>query len=815
MAVQPLCISVPPSSTDGSAQRAHRALRRFQRGALMEDDVEADDGPITELVHMHKVIRMELVNLEASAMELAGPFDECKLRALESRFSFLEAMLKDHSKAEDEIVLPALTNRLRSLAKQFEVHGDHHVHTPPQPAEPDQHGVSAPYSCDHENEDRFFCAIAELLQSTLVTADLSVRAQLVAQAVHKLTVLDTNLGFHLSREEKELLPLMRKLFTHQEQLQLADQVSKTIPSVWMLRVHAAGTVRIVDPVDIICVIHEAIRGEFKDIELASRRVDPARDTEVAALAERFHTLWNVVKDHSQGEDRVFFPALDARLRQRGELAVSKSFEMEHDCERHLFEELHKLIHRALAPEVAAREREELLSEIRVRSSTLVESLALHLLKEEREILPQLRSFFSQEEQEALMGRIIGHRPSAMLEQMLPWMVQSLSESESRNMMRHIRKVTMGTMFEKWLSCWWVFPEDEEGTGRPAATLRDGAGTGAGVEGEGAMEEEGPGSAEDVEAAIRAVARDPSIDVQAKTARIQALMTRRWRQGRDHSPNRVGALDRHLEACGATTSSSTSDPLGTDLNPTYHSTERGVLGCAHYQRSCKLRAACCGRFFTCRVCHDDASDHTMDRYATREMLCMRCSTVQPVGPTCRSPVCCGRPLARYYCHICKFFDDDGGKWIYHCPFCNICRMGRGLGIDFFHCMRCNACMAMSLREHRCLQNSLESNCPICNQYMFTSTTQVKMLRCGHYMHTDCFRSYVQNQYTCPICLKSLGDMSALFAQLDTLVANDVLPAEYAGRTSHIYCNDCEQKSTVRFHFLYHRCGHCASYNTRVT
>ena len=31
---------------------------------------------------------------------------------------------------------------------------------------------------------------------------------------------------------------------------------------------------------------------------------------------------------------------------------------------------------------------------------------------------------------------------------------------------------------------------------------------------------------------------------------------------------------------------------------------------------------------------------------------------------------------------------------------------------------------------------------------------------------------------------------------------------------ILCNDCERKGQAPFHFVYHKCPHCASYNTRV-
>jgi hypothetical protein len=34
--------------------------------------------------------------------------------------------------------------------------------------------------------------------------------------------------------------------------------------------------------------------------------------------------------------------------------------------------------------------------------------------------------------------------------------------------------------------------------------------------------------------------------------------------------------------------------------------------------------------------------------------------------------------------CKLWDDDPEKSIYHCNDCGICRIGQGLGKDFFHC-----------------------------------------------------------------------------------------------------------------------------------
>ena len=79
-----------------------------------------------------------------------------------------------------------------------------------------------------------------------------------------------------------------------------------------------------------------------------------------------------------------------------------------------------------------------------------------------------------------------------------------------------------------------------------------------------------------------------------------------------------------------------------------------------------------------------------------------------------------------------------KQIYHCPYCNICRVGMGLGIDYFHCMNCNGCMGKSLVVHTCREKRMEDNCPVCKECIFASYTALKALPCGHVMHSSCFK-----------------------------------------------------------------------------
>lgn len=106
-----------------------------------------------------------------------------------------------------------------------------------------------------------------------------------------------------------------------------------------------------------------------------------------------------------------------------------------------------------------------------------------------------------------------------------------------------------------------------------------------------------------------------------------------------------------------------------------------LGCPHYKRNIKLQCSACYRWYTCRFCHDDAEDHSLNRRETRNMLCMLCGCAQAASEKCTR---CGERSARYYCSVCKLWDDDVAKSIYHCNDCGICRVGQGLGKDFYHC-----------------------------------------------------------------------------------------------------------------------------------
>ncbi|XP_072975424.1 E3 ubiquitin-protein ligase MIEL1 [Typha angustifolia] len=238
------------------------------------------------------------------------------------------------------------------------------------------------------------------------------------------------------------------------------------------------------------------------------------------------------------------------------------------------------------------------------------------------------------------------------------------------------------------------------------------------------------------------------------------------------------------------------------------------GCEHYKRRCKIRAPCCNEVFHCRHCHNEAtalSDrHELCRQDIQNVICVVCDTEQQVSQLCSN---CGVNMGEYFCEVCKFYDDDTEKGQYHCNDCGICRVG---GKDnFFHCQKCGSCYSVVLRDkHSCVENSMRHHCPICYEYLFDSLKETRVLQCGHTIHGECLNEMLEHaQYSCPICSKSVCDMTKYWRKLDEEIAATIMPEDYRYKV-WILCNDCNEVSEVLFHILGHKCSHCRSYNSRT-
>lgn len=122
-------------------------------------------------------------------------------------------------------------------------------------------------------------------------------------------------------------------------------------------------------------------------------------------------------------------------------------------------------------------------------------------------------------------------------------------------------------------------------------------------------------------------------------------------------------------------------------------------CPHYGHTTRVVAPCCGALVCCRRCHDARGicPLPMDARAVTTMRCSRCDLDQPLSEAC---ITCRAKSANYMCDVCNLLDDTHAP-IYHCPYCNLCRRGFGLGVDHMHCMNCNLCVTIeNIRTHPC-------------------------------------------------------------------------------------------------------------------
>jgi len=298
-------------------------------------------------------------------------------------------------------------------------------------------------------------------------------------------------------------------------------------------------------------------------------------------------------------------------------------------------------------------------------------------------------------------------------------------------------------------------------------------------------------------------------------------------------------------------------------------DRGLMehGCSHYRRRCRLLAPCCLQWVWCRFCHDDAADEgghaapradgapwsppdphpPLDRKRVTRLRCALCALEQPVARRCGGAVTggrffegggasagsspplgsphplphtdegdpaegCGVAFGAYGCLKCNLFDDNTTKRQFHCDDCGICRVGGRSA--FWHCGPCGACFGLRGRDdHRCVADATRRACPICLEELFEYVGRLAVLPCGHVMHHACHRDMLRRRlFKCPWCSKSTVSLD--WGAVDHAAAETPMPAEYAGRTVLVVCNDCRRRSRAPFHVVGLRCGAggCGSYNT---
>jgi len=295
----------------------------------------------------------------------------------------------------------------------------------------------------------------------------------------------------------------------------------------------------------------------------------------------------------------------------------------------------------------------------------------------------------------------------------------------------------------------------------------------------------------------------------------------------------------------------------NFNQICHATEQSKRAeltrppCQHYERKCTIIAPCCGAAFGCRICHDDCpvlppkievveaqnlgrrkyprssslpssftsmdtpeeTHHNIDRFAIREVICRVCYTRQ--SSQTNNCIQCNTQFGEYHCSTCNLWMSMEER-PYHCEHCGFCRVGGAE--NFLHCHDCGMCIDKSLyTNHNCKVGKYKSNCPVCQEYLFSSRSASHEMPCGHAIHWDCFRQLAAHDSRCPVCKKTAETTERMMPTWNAMAAGVSLqpvPPELA-RVVNITCNDCEKQDDARaWHFLGVQCRNCSSFNTVV-
>lgn len=221
------------------------------------------------------------------------------------------------------------------------------------------------------------------------------------------------------------------------------------------------------PIDHIFHFHKALEKDLEYLVIVSANMVEELDA-LKEFRQRFLIVKVLYQAHSIAEDEIAFPALEAKGTLQN---ISGSYTIDHKLEEEHFQnvanlldeisELHSFLFSAMTDtmDVAALDQrmlmyQDMCMKLHGMCKSMQITLGHHVHREEIELWPLFLEHFSEEEQEKIIGSIIGRTRAEILQTMIPWLMASLSPSEQNTMMSSWRKATKNTMFDEWLSEWW-------------------------------------------------------------------------------------------------------------------------------------------------------------------------------------------------------------------------------------------------------------------------------------------------------------------------------------------------------------------------
>ncbi|MBA0872534.1 hypothetical protein Goshw_015723 [Gossypium schwendimanii] len=237
---------------------------------------------------------------------------------------------------------------------------------------------------------------------------------------------------------------------------------------------SSSDVRSLRPIDNIFKFHKAIRKDLEYLDIESGKLNDCNETFLRQFTGRFRLLWGLYRAHSNAEDDIVFPALESKESLHN---VSHSYTLDHKQEERLLEDISSALSELtqLCEYLNDSNVNGNLNEINSDSSgqndtmqkyiqkatelqgmckSIRVTLDQHVFREELELWPLFDRHFSVEEQDKIVGRIIGTTGAEVLQSMLPWVTSALTQEEQNKMMDTWKQATKNTMFSEWLNEWW-------------------------------------------------------------------------------------------------------------------------------------------------------------------------------------------------------------------------------------------------------------------------------------------------------------------------------------------------------------------------
>lgn len=211
------------------------------------------------------------------------------------------------------------------------------------------------------------------------------------------------------------------------------------------------------PMDCFYFFHKALKKDLDYLVFLSGKL--GEDVGILADFERrFQLVMFLFQNHSNSEDEVAFPALESKGKLQN---ISHSYSIDHRLEAdefnkisHVLDEIFKLQLQVDPLDQRMLKYSQLCLKLHNACISMCKVLSDHMYREEVELWPLFSEYFSIKEQEKILGHMLGKTKAEILKEMIPWLMESLTQEEQHAMISLWRKATKNTKFEEWLGEWW-------------------------------------------------------------------------------------------------------------------------------------------------------------------------------------------------------------------------------------------------------------------------------------------------------------------------------------------------------------------------